>query len=226
MGPSPFWTPLLNLKLMAHYPSLCTGNQLIQTSTYSGIVTITSQPNLVSSTPSPLGSQQCVAILSCSNRKRTTSGGLSLNANTLNGLWTRWRKDSTGLPDSSMMGVQTVPNLPTMKSKIRVTLSYPTHKVFVKASKRSVVGMASKHTSKVAEPSKTYWSSPRTKTPWSTKVVPNYWYQCWDLGCNDEYIGETSRTFGERYKEHLKPPLPFITTATKQATPLTKITSK
>ena len=33
-----------------------------------------------------------------------------------------------------------------------------------------------------------------------------YWYQCGDLGCNDEYIGETSRTFGERYKEHLKPP--------------------
>ena len=33
-----------------------------------------------------------------------------------------------------------------------------------------------------------------------------YWYQCWDQGCNDEYIGETSRTFGERYKEHLKPP--------------------
>ena len=33
-----------------------------------------------------------------------------------------------------------------------------------------------------------------------------YWYQCGDLGCDDEYIGETSRTFGERYKEHLKAP--------------------
>ena len=33
-----------------------------------------------------------------------------------------------------------------------------------------------------------------------------YWYQCGDLGCDDEYIGETSRTFGERYKEHLKVP--------------------
>ena len=27
-----------------------------------------------------------------------------------------------------------------------------------------------------------------------------YWYQCGDLACDDEYIGETSRTFGERYK--------------------------
>ena len=39
--------------------------------------------------------------------------------------------------------------------------------------KRSVVGMASKLTSKVAELSKTYWSPPRTKTLWSTKVVPS-----------------------------------------------------
>ena len=66
-----------------------------------------------------------------------------------------------------------MPNLPTMKLKIRGTLSYPTHKVFVKVSKRSVVGMASKHTSKVAEPSKTFWSPQRTKTLWSTKVVPS-----------------------------------------------------
>ena len=28
----------------------------------------------------------------------------------------------------------------------------------------------------------------------------------YNLGCDDEYIGETSRTFGERYKEHLKAP--------------------
>ena len=33
-----------------------------------------------------------------------------------------------------------------------------------------------------------------------------YWYQFGDLGCDEEYIGETSRTFGERYKEHLKAP--------------------
>ena len=32
-------------------------------------------------------------------------------------------------------------------------ISYPTHEVFVKVSKRSVVDMASKLTSKVAEPS-------------------------------------------------------------------------
>ena len=72
-----------------------------------------------------------------------------------------------------LMGVPQVPNLLPMKLPTRVTLSYPTHKVFVKASKRSVVGMASKPTSRVAEPSKAYWSPPRTMTLWSTKVVPS-----------------------------------------------------
>ena len=98
---------------------------------------------------------------------------LSLSVNILNGLWTGWKKDSTGLPGRLMMGAATMPSLLTMKCKTRGTLSYPTHKVFVKVSKRSVVDKASKLTSKVAEPSKTFWSPPRTKTQWSTKVVPS-----------------------------------------------------
>ena len=58
--------------------------------------------------------------------------------------------------------------------------------------------MVSKHTSKVAEPSKTYWSPPMDKDPMVNQSGAIYWYQCGDLGCNDEYIGEISRTFGER----------------------------
>ena len=68
--------------------------------------------------------------------------------------------------------------------------------------------------------------SSKDKDPMVNQSGAIYWYQYSNLGCNDEYIGETSRTFGERYKEHMKPPLPFITTVTKQATPLTKTTSK
>ena len=33
-----------------------------------------------------------------------------------------------------------------------------------------------------------------------------YWFQCGDLSCDDEYIGKTSRTFGERFTKHLKEP--------------------
>ena len=91
-------------------------------------------------------------------QERTTSGRLSPNANIPNGLWTRWRKDSTGSPDRLLMGTPQVPKLSPMKSKIRVTLSYPINKVFVKASKRFVVDMAFKPTSKVVEPLRTSWS--------------------------------------------------------------------
>ena len=66
--------------------------------------------------------------------------------------------------------------------------------------------MASKLTSKVAEPSKNLLVSPKDKDPMVNQSGAIYWYQCGDLSCDDEYIGETSRTFGERYKEHLKPP--------------------
>ena len=36
-----------------------------------------------------------------------------------------------------------------------------------------------------------------------------YSYQCREIARNKEYIGETSRTLGERYREHLKEPSPI-----------------
>ena len=36
-----------------------------------------------------------------------------------------------------------------------------------------------------------------------------YRYKCDRVECNDEYIGESARTFGERFKEHLKHPSPI-----------------
>ena len=41
--------------------------------------------------------------------------------------------------------------------------------------------------------------SPKDKGPIVNQSGTIYWYQCGDLGCDDEYIGETSRTFSERY---------------------------
>ena len=46
--------------------------------------------------------------------------------------------------------------------------------------------------------------SPKDKYPMVSQSGAIYWYHCGDLGFDDEYIWETSRTFGERYKEHLK----------------------
>ena len=145
-----------------------------------------------------------------SNRLTEHAQNLLGGSHIPNGLWTRWRKDLTILPVRSLMGLITkaiqLPKLSTVKSKLRVTLSYPIHKVFVKVSRRSVVDIAFKPTSKGGSAIKSLLASPKDKDPMVNQSGPIYWYQCGDLGCDDEYIGETSRTFGERYKEHLKAP--------------------
>ena len=51
--------------------------------------------------------------------------------------------------------------------------------------------------------------TPKDKDPMVNQNDAIYWYQCEDLGCVDEYIRETSRTFGERYKEHRRDPSPI-----------------
>ena len=33
--------------------------------------------------------------------------------------------------------------------------------------------------------------------------------KCYRVECDEEYIGESTRTFAERFKEHLKPPSPI-----------------
>ena len=48
--------------------------------------------------------------------------------------------------------------------------------------------------------------SPKDKDSMVNQSGGIYWYQCGDLGCDEKYLGETSGTFGERYKEHLKVP--------------------
>ena len=132
--------------------------------------------NLVLLTPSPIGLKQYVAMLNFSAKKMITSGRHSPNANTLNGLWTRWRTGLTGLPRRLLMGLTIrapqVPSPPPTKLKPRVTLLYLIHRVSVKTSIRSVGGMAYRPTSKVVAQSIIYWSPTRTKTPWSAKVGP------------------------------------------------------
>ena len=50
---------------------------------------------------------------------------------------------------------------------------------------------------------------PKDKDPMVSKSGAIYWFQCGDLSCDDEYIWETSKTFAERYREHLKDPSPI-----------------
>ena len=51
--------------------------------------------------------------------------------------------------------------------------------------------------------------TPKDKDHISKKSGIIYRFKCNRVDCDDEYVGESSRTFGERYKEHLKAPSPI-----------------
>ena len=52
-------------------------------------------------------------------------------------------------------------------------------------------------------------SVPKDWDPKDSKSGLIYSYQCPQLDCDDEYMGETARTLGKRRKEHLKEPSPI-----------------
>ena len=51
--------------------------------------------------------------------------------------------------------------------------------------------------------------APKDKDHITNKSGIIYTFKCDRLECDEEYIGETARTFGERLKEHLKAPSPI-----------------
>ena len=51
--------------------------------------------------------------------------------------------------------------------------------------------------------------NPKDQDPIDRKSGAIYMYQCGEYVCDEEYIGETSRTLWEKYKEHLKEPSPI-----------------
>ena len=52
--------------------------------------------------------------------------------------------------------------------------------------------------------------APKDKDLITQKSGIIYRYKCDRVECDDEYIGESARTFGERFKEHLKHPSPIF----------------
>ena len=53
--------------------------------------------------------------------------------------------------------------------------------------------------------------APKDKDPMLKKSGVIYSYKCGRVECDDEYIGDSSRSFGERFKEHQKAPPPYLT---------------
>ena len=51
--------------------------------------------------------------------------------------------------------------------------------------------------------------APKDQDTFQKKSGVIYRYKCYRVECDEEYIGESSRTFGERFKEYLKTPSPI-----------------
>ena len=51
--------------------------------------------------------------------------------------------------------------------------------------------------------------SPKDKDNIKKKSNVIYWFRCDKIDCKEEYMGDSARTFEERYKEHLKAPSPI-----------------
>ena len=183
------------------------------TSTYSGTVTMPSQQSLVLSTPFPTGPKQYVAILSFSTRRRLTSGMQYHNANTPNGLWTRWREGLIVILVRLLIGLTTralqVPSLLPKEVKTKGHIVIPYTQGLCESIKKISRMYGIQIHFKGSNTIRNLLVSPKDKDLMVRKSGAIYWFQYGDLSCDDEYMGETSKTFGKRYKEHLQDPSPI-----------------
>ena len=70
--------------------------------------------------------------------------------------------------------------------------------------------MVSRYISKGETHWRTYWYFPKDREAKTKQSNIIYWFKCGRTECGEEYIGESARTFEERYKEHLKAPSPIF----------------
>ena len=229
MGPSPSWTPLSNLRLMVNYPSLYTGHPHVQTSTYSGIVTITFQPNLVLSTPSPIGPNRGSKPDMLQQEKNHLRKGLTKCKYpkwALDKVEKRCNKSTSEVIDGANNQGTTAAQAVTSEVKTKGNTVIPYTQGLCESIKKICGRYGIQTHFKGGRTIKNLLVSPKDKDPMVNQSGLIYWYKCGDLGCDDEYIGETSRTFGERYKEHLKAPSSIHHNSNQTGHPPVTVTSK
>ena len=207
MGPSPSWTPLLNQRLMAHYLSgkPTHTDQYLQwdshhhlSAKFSVIHILSHRASTVCSMPELLQQEKDhlrKALTKCKYPKWA-----------LDKVEKRLNKSTSVVNDGvSNQGITVAqPATNEVKSKGHIVIPYTQG---LCESIKKICGRYGIQTHfKGGRTIKSLPVSPKDKDPIVNQCGAICWYQCGDLSCDEEYIGETSRTFGERYKEHLKAP--------------------
>ena len=84
---------------------------------------------------------------------------------------------------------------------------------YVRGLSESMKNICSKHGAQVhyrgGNTIKGLLMAPKDKDHITIKSGIIYRFKCQRVDCDDEYVRESSRTFGERFKEHLKAPSPI-----------------
>ena len=80
----------------------------------------------------------------------------------------------------------------------------------MRATRTSVANLVSRYISKGGDTLKNLLMFPKDREDKTKQSNIIYWFKCGRTECDEEYIGESARTLGERYKEHLKTPSPIF----------------
>ena len=115
--------------------------------------------------------------------------------------------DNNGITNNNNQPIITTNNRPTKKTIEQIVIPY------TKGTAESIKHTCSKYGIQVHFKGNTtikqILMKPKDRDPKDSKSGLIYSYQCPQLDCDEEYIGETGRTLGERRKEHLKQPSPI-----------------
>ena len=128
--------------------------------------------------------------------------GLKQNKEQNQGLPTILKKTTTTTTVENQQAAVPLPTPPTKE----IILRYHIQKAWVKVSK-----MCKKHGIQVYFTEVNHQRPPgctQRQRSYNQKGDIIYRFKCDRVECNEEYIGESSRTFGERFKEHHKSPFP------------------
>ena len=158
-----------------------------------------------------IGQKQFVINLNYSKMTWSTSGKQSLTVSTPNGPWLdrvekkAYQASEVSYVANSLYNAGTQPTNNEVKTKGHIVIPYTQG---LCKSIRKICSRYGIQTHFKGKTIKNLLISMKDKDPLANKSGAICWFQCGDLTCDDEYMGENSRTSGERFKEHLKEPSP------------------
>ena len=200
-----FWSLL---RLMVPCQHLCTGSPLIQINIYNGTATIQYQPNTVSSVLYSIGQKKV-----CSTKQQLKEEQDHIQQALTLCRYPRWalnrvEKKTRVLKQPKNHGKGLKDN--NTKSNIRRThITVPYSRGLSESFKNTCKKYGIQVYFRGGKTIKNPLVAPKDREHITKMSGIIYRYKCDRVECDEEYIGESARTFGERYKEHLKCPSPI-----------------